>query len=393
MNAILEEILSDYLDERLSPEECAELEQRLAREPELQAAYDSLRAVRDVLQRLPPVSPAGDWSERVLGRAKTLELTTETGEPVQRVQRASPGQSGPRRWRTATYLRFLSLGLIAGLLLIGFFWQRNSFVGQRLAEKELAPAAASSAAPSLRSPETTDSPVAALDLAMDSMESASLAEEAVSQDAPASPRARRPAPAAQAAAGMREVGSSAGQGEATRSALIQPERLQAETVSIRVDLPKNLFHVVLANHDISPQIADPQSANQLRAGRASASRDPRVAAGEAGHQEVYVVEATQSQLNAALQELATQGTVEVLDELAVRKSQESADKLIESKALRRETPAAGRRVRRETEPKKSLARSGDKTSAKVRRPAGKTPPRYRILFLLTPRSTGKSENR
>ena len=67
MNAILEEILSDYLDERLSPEECTELEQRLAREPELQAAYDSLRTVRDALQRLPPVSPASDWSESVLG--------------------------------------------------------------------------------------------------------------------------------------------------------------------------------------------------------------------------------------------------------------------------------------------------------------------------------------
>ena len=380
MNVIPEEILSDYLDERLSPEECTELEQRLAREPELQAAYDSLRTVRDALQRLPPVSPVSDWSESVLGRAKELESGTAAGESVQLPQHASSGQSGPRRLRPASYRRFWPVGVIAGLLFIGFFWQRNSFVGQQLAEKN-APASASSAAPALRSPETDDSSVAALDLATDSMESAILAEEAVLQDAPAAPLAFRPAPVAQAAAGTGDTGSSAG--------LLQPELLQAETVSVRVDLPKNLFHVVLAKHDISPQIAKPQPDNQLRSGRASASRVSREPATERGRQELYVVEGTLNQLNAALQELAARGSVEVLDESAIRKRQESADKLMQSKAARLETPADGQRPRRATEPEKSRVRSANKPSAKVRRPAGKTAPRYRILFVLDSHSTGK----
>ena len=379
MNAILEEILSDYLDERLSPEECTELEQRLAREPELQAAYDSLRTVRDALQRLPPVSPASDWSESVLGRAKELESGTAAGESVQLPQHASSESSGPRRLGPASYLRFWPVVVTAGLLLIGFFWQRNSFVGQQLAEK--APASASSSAPALRSPETSDSSVRALDLATDSMESVSLAEEAVLQDAPAAPLAFRPAPVAQPAAGMGDAGSSTG--------LLQPEILQAETVSVRVDLPKNLFHVVLGNHDIAPQVADPSAANQLRAGRASASRVPREPGEESERQEVYVVEATLGQLNAALQELAAQGSVEVLDESVIRKRKESAEQLTQSKAARLETPADGQRARRATEAEKSRVRSTNKPSAKVRRPAGKTAPRYRILFLLNPHSTGK----
>ena len=394
MNAILEEILSDYLDERLSPEECAELEQRLAREPELQAACDSLRAVRDVLQRLPPVSPASDWSEYVLGRAKELESATEAAASVQLPQHASSEQSGPRRLRPASYLRLGSLGLIAGSLLIGFFWQRNSYVGQQLAEKK----ALASASSALRSPEAADSSVVALDLVTDSMEPASLSEEAVLPDAPAAPLAVRPAPAAEAAAGMGDAGSIAGLGGAPRSALIQPGLLQAETVSIRVDVPQNLFQVVLANHDIALQdialqFADSPAANQLRVGRGLASRVPRAAGDEPDRQDVYVVEATLSQLNAALQELATQGTVEVLGEVASRKSQKSADPLIESKEARRETPAVDRRGRRTTKSKQSFARSGDKPAAKVRHPAGKTTPRYRVLFLLTPRSTDKAENR
>ena len=127
MNAILEEILSDYLDERLSPEECTELEQRLAREPELQAAYDSLRTVRDALQRLPPVSPASDWSESVLGRAKELESGTAAGESVQLPQHASFESSGPRRLGPASYLRFWPVVVTAGLLLIGFCCSRKAF--------------------------------------------------------------------------------------------------------------------------------------------------------------------------------------------------------------------------------------------------------------------------
>ncbi len=114
---------------------------------------------------------------------------------------------------------------------------------------------------------------------------------------------------------------------------------------------------------------------------------------ERGRQELYVVEGTLNQLNAVLQELATQGSVEVLDESAIRKRQESADKLMQSKTARLETSSDGHRARRATEPEKSLARSTNKPSAKVRRPVGKTAPRYRILFLLDSHSTGQGENR
>ena len=391
MNAILEEILSDYLDERLSPEECTELEQRLAREPELQAAYDSLRTVRDALQRLPPVSPASDWSESVLGRAKELASATEAGESVQLPQRASSEQSGPRRLRPASYLRFWPVGVIAGLLLIGFFWQRNGFVEKRLAEK--APTSASSAASPPRSRAAPESSVVAPHFDVDSVEAANQEEEAILPDAPAVPLARTPAAAAQADTEILEAGASAGLRDATRSVLLQREHMQAETVSVRVELPKNLFHVVLANHHISPRVAKPQLDNQLRSGRASASRVPREPVAERGRQELYVVEGTLNQLNAVLQELATQGSVEVLDESAIRKRQESAVKLMQSKTTRLETSSDGHRARRATEPEKSLARSTNKPSAKVRRPVGKTAPRYRILFLLDPHSTGQRENR
>lgn len=394
MNAILEEILSDYLDERLSSDERAEVEQRLAREPELQAACDALRAVREVLQQLPPVIPVGDWSDSVLERAQELESATETGEPVRLAQHAPPGQPGARRLGVPSYQRFWPVGVIAGLLLIGLFWLRPSFVGQRLAEKASAPA--STAAPPTRSLDPSGSMGMARGLTTDSVESETQAEQAVLRDSTAAPLARAPAPVAAApdAGKQQEASSVAGLGGARRSVPFDRERLQAGAVSIRVDLSKSLFQVVLANHDLAPQMTDLETANQLRAGRASVSKVPREPAADHDRPEVYVVEATLQQLNAALQELATRGSVKVLDGLAGGKESESAAKVqANAVGLEAPLPAAGRRARSATAPKKSVDRSGDESAEKIRRPAGKTRPRYRILFLLDPRPTGKDENR
>ena len=396
MNAIFEEILSDYLDERLSSDERAEVEQRLAREPELQAACDSLRAVREVLQHLPPVTPAGDWSDSVLERAQELKSATERGEsePVQLAQHAPPGQPGARRLGAPSYQRFWPVAVIAGLLLIGLFWLRPSFVGQRLAEKASTPA--STAAAPTRSLEPSGSMGMARGLSTESVESETQTEQSALHFGQAAPLARAPDPVAAApdAGKQQEATSVAGLGGASRSVPFDRERLRAGAVSIRVDLSKSLFQAVLANHDLTPQMVDPETANQLRNGRAPVSKVPREPAADRDRPEVYVVEATLQQLNAALQELATRGSVKVLDRLAGGKGPESADK-VQANAVGLEAPlqAAGRRARSTTVPKESLDRSGDEPAEKVRRPAGKTRPRYRILFLLDPRSTGKDENR
>ena len=113
MNAIFEEILSDYLDERLTPEERIEIERRLALEPELRSACDALRAVRHAVQELPTVEPTTDWTESVLHRAadrEGLQPAVDQVRPAHTVlpwdlPRRAPGRrhhgvfGRSRRWR------------------------------------------------------------------------------------------------------------------------------------------------------------------------------------------------------------------------------------------------------------------------------------------------------
>ena len=396
MNAIIEEVLSDYLDERLSPQECAKIERRLAREPDLRAACETLRAARDAVQHLPTVAPSSDWSAEVLLRAAELQSAPDRVDQVRLRQRDASGQPVRRQLWSAVYQRAWPVVVIAGLLLIGLVWMRPQIVGRRLAENVSVPMDPSATARPTRSPETSDSTVVTSGLSEESLETESRPERAVSRDALAAGSARTPAAAVPAADQRRqEVASSAGLGSPEPSILLDRGRLGAESVAIRVRLSRSLFQAVLANHDIAMQRAELELANQVRRDRAEVAEAPLERAGDRDQQEVYVVEATLDQVNAALQELAVQGSIQVLDRLAKNKRQKfAAGPQRNATRHKNASPQAVRsRARTATTQDKELGDSPGKSSAAGRRSAGKEPLSYRILFLLDPPRAEKDESR
>ncbi|OPX24657.1 MAG: hypothetical protein B1H04_01670, partial [Planctomycetales bacterium 4484_123] len=70
----LRESLSAYLDGELSDAEARDLDAALARDPDLAAEMASLRAVRDLLGRLPRASAPAGLAGRVLAQAERERL-------------------------------------------------------------------------------------------------------------------------------------------------------------------------------------------------------------------------------------------------------------------------------------------------------------------------------
>ena len=67
-----DELLSAYLDDELSPEERASVDEALEADPELRRTCDELRALSNTLQAMPSSQPTSDWSEAVLQRATAV---------------------------------------------------------------------------------------------------------------------------------------------------------------------------------------------------------------------------------------------------------------------------------------------------------------------------------
>ena len=67
-----DELLSAYLDDELSPEERASVDEALDADPELRRTCDELRALSNTLQAMPSSQPTSDWSEAVLQRATAV---------------------------------------------------------------------------------------------------------------------------------------------------------------------------------------------------------------------------------------------------------------------------------------------------------------------------------
>jgi anti-sigma factor RsiW len=76
------ELLSAYLDGEVTAAQRAQVEQRLATDPEARAALDELRALSAALQSLPKLSVGEDLSERVLRRAERAMLQRQEVEPA-----------------------------------------------------------------------------------------------------------------------------------------------------------------------------------------------------------------------------------------------------------------------------------------------------------------------
>ncbi len=69
------DLLSAYIDQQLSTNERAALEQRLEQEPELRLALDELRATVEALRALPPVAPPRSFTLPATVRAPTPWLS------------------------------------------------------------------------------------------------------------------------------------------------------------------------------------------------------------------------------------------------------------------------------------------------------------------------------
>ena len=302
MNAIFEEILSDYLDERLTPEERIEIERRLALEPELRSACDALRAVRHAVQELPTVEPTTDWTESVLHRAADREGLQPAVDQVRPAHTVLPVGSPASRSGPSSPWRFWALAAVAGTLLIGVVWLRPKSSDRRLAEE---------AQPS----RVFSEPGREL----------ATAENATVAAAP-QPEATKPATetlldrtaSRDAATPVGDSGAAGGLvfGKRSRPAMLDRDRIGDEPVTIRVALPTRTVQIALNNQQI--RIDSPGKARSNDVRRSSVAEDKELSsrAADADGETSYVVEATLEQLNAALLELAAQGSVRVEYELA-----------------------------------------------------------------------------
>ena len=302
MNAIFEEILSDYLDERLTPEERIEIERRLALEPELRSACDALRAVRHAVQELPTVEPTTDWTESVVHRAAGREGLQPAVDQVRPAHTVLPVGSPASRSGPSSPWRFWALAAVAGTLLIGVVWLRPKSSDRRLAEE---------AQPS----RVFSEPGREL----------ATAENATVAAAP-QPEATKPATetlldrtaSRDAATPVGDSGAAGGLvfGKRSRPAMLDRDRIGDEPVTIRVALPTRTVQIALNNQQIRIDSLGKARSNDVR--RSSVAEDKVLSsrAADVGGETSYVVEATLEQLNAALLELAAQGSVRVEYELA-----------------------------------------------------------------------------
>ena len=309
MNAIFEEILSDYLDERLTPEERIEIERRLALEPELRSACDALRAVRHAVQELPTVEPTTDWTESVVHRAAGREGLQPAVDQVRPAHTVLPVGSPASRSGPSSPWRFWALAAVAGTLLIGVVWLRPKSSDRRLAEE---------AQPS----RVFSEPGREL----------ATAENATVAAAP-QPEATKPATetlldrtaSRDAATPVGDSGAAGGLvfGKRSRPAMLDRDRIGDEPVTIRVALPTRTVQIALNNQQIRIDSLGKARSNDVRRSpvaedRSSVAEDKVLSsrAADVGGETSYVVEATLEQLNAALLELAAQGSVRVEYELA-----------------------------------------------------------------------------
>ena len=302
MNAIFEEILSDYLDERLTPEERIEIERRLALEPELRSACDALRAVRHAVQELPTVEPTTDWTESVLHRAAGREGLQPAVDQVRPAHTVLPVGSPASRSGPSSPWRFWALAAVAGTLLIGVVWLRPKSSDRRLAEE---------AQPS----RVFSEPGREL----------ATAENATVAAAP-QPEATKPATetlldrtaSRDAATPVGDSGAAGGLvfGKRSRPAMLDRDRIGDEPVTIRVALPTRTVQIALNNQQIRIDSLGKARSNDVRRSPVAEDKVLSSRAADAGGETSYVVEATLEQLNAALLELAAQGSVRVEYELA-----------------------------------------------------------------------------
>ena len=99
-----DELLSAYLDDELTPEERARVEERMAADPRARQLLEELRAVSRAMKELPPATLGTDLRETVLRRAERAMLVS--GE------RASA--RGLNEVRPQNSLRPIETGLVLG---------------------------------------------------------------------------------------------------------------------------------------------------------------------------------------------------------------------------------------------------------------------------------------
>lgn len=112
-----DELLSAYLDDELTPEERARVEERLKADPRARQLLDELRAVSRVMKELPPATLGADLRETVLRRAERAMLVSgkrdSAGGPNE-IGRRMPFGRSKRAWFWA------GTAIAAGLMLMVF---------------------------------------------------------------------------------------------------------------------------------------------------------------------------------------------------------------------------------------------------------------------------------
>jgi hypothetical protein len=117
-----DELLSAYLDDELTGEERARVEQQFSADPKSRQLLDELRTVSQAMQGLPPASLGSDLRESVLRRAERVMLVTDDDRAPEAFQRMPFGRS-KRAWFWA------GTALAAGLMLMIFDWTENQDAG------------------------------------------------------------------------------------------------------------------------------------------------------------------------------------------------------------------------------------------------------------------------
>ena len=112
-----DELLSAYLDDELTPEERARVEERLAADPRARQLLEELRAVSRAMKELPPATLGTDLRETVLRRAERAMLVSgerASAGGLNEVARRIPFGRSKRAWFWA------GATLAAGLMLMVF---------------------------------------------------------------------------------------------------------------------------------------------------------------------------------------------------------------------------------------------------------------------------------
>lgn len=117
-----EELLSAYLDDRVTADERLRVHQALAESAELRELHAGLQRARSGLQRLPRFSLPADFADRVVQRIENESQERGAASPAMATP-AAVGRRAPAGWRS--WKSLAAAASLAAVLLLSLLWLSN----------------------------------------------------------------------------------------------------------------------------------------------------------------------------------------------------------------------------------------------------------------------------